>query len=215
MGRHHPGRDPRQARVLTLASLRWIIAHRAWTPFYLVRYWRFAWFRLHNPHIVTEGLVFFGKRVEVSARRGYGRLVIGRWVHFGDGNSVRCHEGSLRIGDKCVFGRDNTVNCYLDIEFGASTMVSDWVYVCDFDHLTTDLRTPIKDQGIIKSPVRIGAGSWLGTKCSVLRGAEIGAGSVVAAHAVVRGKTPELSVLAGIPAKVVRRRVQGAQDVQA
>jgi acetyltransferase-like isoleucine patch superfamily enzyme len=37
----------------------------------------------------------------------------------------------------------------------------------------------------------------------------------VAAHAVVRGKTPELSVLAGIPAKVVRRRVQGAQDVQA
>ena len=162
-------------------------------------------FRLRNPHVVTEGMVFFGKRVEVSARRGYGRLVIGRWVHFGDDNRIRCHEGSLRIGDKCVFGRETTVNCYLDIELGPATIVSDWVYICDFDHASGDLDRPIKDQGIVKSPVRIGGGSWLGTKVSVLRGAEIGAGSIVAAHAVVRGKTPELCVLAGIPAKVVRR----------
>jgi acetyltransferase-like isoleucine patch superfamily enzyme len=199
------------ARLLTVASLRWVVAHRAWTPYYLVRYWRYVWFRLRNPHVATEGLVFFGKRVEVTARRGYGRLVIGAWVHFGDDNRIRCHEGSLRIGDKCVFGRDNTINCYLDIEIGAATIVSDWVYICDFDHVATDLETPIKDQGIVKSPVRVGPGSWIGTKASVLRGAEIGAGSVVAAHAVVRDKTPELSVLAGIPAKVVRRRVQGNQ----
>ncbi len=206
------GRDPRQARYLTLASLRWVVTHRAWTPYYLVRYWRFLRFRLRNPHVVTEGMVFFGKRVEVSARRGYGRLVIGRWVHFGDDNRVRCHEGTLRIGDKCVFGQDNTVNCYLDIEFGAGTLVSDWVYVCDFDHATRDLDIPIKDQGIIKSPVRVGPGSWLGTKVSVLRGAEIGARSVVAAHAVVRDKTPDHVVLAGVPARVVRERVQGTRD---
>ncbi|MDP9239957.1 MAG: acyltransferase, partial [Actinomycetota bacterium] len=31
-------RDPRQARFLTLDSLRWVITHRAWTPYYLVRY---------------------------------------------------------------------------------------------------------------------------------------------------------------------------------
>jgi acetyltransferase-like isoleucine patch superfamily enzyme len=199
-------------RLLSLANLRWVVAHRAWTPYYLVRYWRFAVFRLRNPHVVTEGMVFFGKRVEVSARRGYGRLVIGRWVHFGDDNRIRCHEGSLRIGDKCVFGRETTVNCYLDIEVGPATIVSDWVYICDFDHASRDLDVPIKDQGIVKSPVRIGRGSWLGTKVSVLRGAEIGEGSIVAAHAVVRGKTPALSVLAGVPAKVIRRRQQQGRD---
>ena len=203
---------PESARFLTLASLRWVVSHRAWTPYYLVRYWRFLVFRLRNPHVVTEGMVFFGKRVEVSARRGYGRLVIGKWVHFGDDNRIRCHEGSLRIGEKCVFGRDTTVNCYLDIELGPAIIVSDWVYICDFDHVTRDVEMPIKDQGIVKSPVRIGGGSWLGTKVSVLRGAEIGAGSVVAAHSVVRGKSPDLSLLAGIPAKVVRRRVQGSRD---
>ncbi|RKH79473.1 acyltransferase, partial [Corallococcus praedator] len=28
-------RDPEQARFLTLASLRWVLRHRAWTPWYL------------------------------------------------------------------------------------------------------------------------------------------------------------------------------------
>ena len=141
-----------------------------------MRYWRFAVFRLRNPHVVTEGMVFFGKRVEVSARRGYGRLVIGQLGPLRRRQPDPCHEGSLRIGDKCVFGRDATVNCYLDIELGAATIVADWVYICDFDHASGDLDAPIKDQGIVKSPVRIGGGSWLGTKVSVLRGAEIGAG---------------------------------------
>src|SRR6185312_13972794 len=43
------GRDPRQARFLTLASLRWVIRHRAYTPWYLVRYARLLRFRLANP----------------------------------------------------------------------------------------------------------------------------------------------------------------------
>jgi acetyltransferase-like isoleucine patch superfamily enzyme len=199
-------RDPRQARFLTSASLRWVIAHRAWSPYHLIRYWRFMVFRLRYPQVVTEGFVFLGKDVSVTARKGYGRLILGRWVHLGDATRLRCHEGSLRIGDKVVFGRDNTVNCYLDIEIGSSTIVSDWVYLCDFDHVTTELDRPIKDQGIVKSPVRIGPDCWVGTKVSVLRGSEIGRGSVLAAHTVVRGQAPDFSVVAGIPGRVVKNR---------
>ena len=79
-------------------------------------------------------------------------------MHIGDGNAIRCHEGSLRIGDKVVFGKDNVVNTYLDIEIGASTLVADWCYICDFDHRMDDVNVPIKDQGIVKGPVRIGPG---------------------------------------------------------
>ena len=200
-------RDPRQARFLTWASLRWVVRHRAWTPWYLVRYWRFFVWRLRNRHIVTEGFVFIGKNVELYARKGYGRMVIGRWVHLGNGNSLRCHEGNLRIGDKCVFGKDNTVNCFLDIELGARTIVADWVYVCDFDHVYADITRPIKDQGIVKSPVRIGPDCWLGVKVSVLRGVSIGAGSVLAAHALVNRDIPPMSVAGGIPARVLKDRV--------
>ena len=201
-------RDPRQARFLTWASLRWVVRHRAWTPWYLVRYWRFFVWRLRNRHIVTEGFVFLGKNVEVYARKGYGRLVVGRWVHIGSGNSLRCHEGNLRIGDKCVFGKDNTVNCYLDIEFGARTIVADWVYMCDFDHVYADIHVPIKDQGIVKSPVRIGPDCWLGVKVTVLRGITVGAGSVLAAHSLINRDVPPMSVVVGVPGRVVKNRVE-------
>ena len=200
-------RDPQQARFLTLASLRWVIRNRAWTPWYLVRYARLLRFRMANPHVVLRGMVFLGRRVELHARPGFGRLEIGRWVHIGDGNSLRCHEGSLRIGDKVVFGKDNTVNCYLDVEIGAASIVADWVYVTDFDHRTEDVTVPIKDQGIVKTPVRIGPDVWIGTKVSVLRGTRVGRGSVLGAHAVVRGDIPEFSIAVGAPARVVRNRL--------
>ena len=198
--------DPRQARFLTLASLRWVIRNRAWTAWYLVRYWRLLRFRLANPHVILRGMVFLGRRVEIHARPGYGRLEIGRWVHIGDGNALRCHEGSLRIGDKVVMGKDNTVNCYLDVEIGAATLIADWVYIADFDHATSDVDRPIKDQGIVKSPIRIGPDCWLGVQVSVLRGTRVGRGCVLGAHAVVRGDIPDYAVAVGAPARVVRDR---------
>jgi acetyltransferase-like isoleucine patch superfamily enzyme len=198
------GRDPRQARFLTRASWRWMVTHRAFTPWYLVRYARLLRLRLRAPHVLLRGMVFLGRRVELSARPGYGRLEIGRWVHLGDRTRLRAHEGTLSVGDKCVVGRDSTVNCYLDVEIGAGTLVSDWVYVGDFDHATGDVERPIKDQGIVKTPVRIGVGTWLGVKSTVLRGTWIGRGSVVAAHSVARGRYPDLAVIAGVPGRVVR-----------
>jgi acetyltransferase-like isoleucine patch superfamily enzyme len=202
------GRDPRQARFLTRESWRWMVRHRAFTPWYLARYARLLRLRVRSPHVVLRGMVFLGRGVELSARPGYGRLEIGPWVHLGDRTRLRAHEGTLRVGDKCVVGSDTTVNCYLDVEIGVGTLVSDWVYVGDFDHVTADVHRPIKDQGIVKSPVRIGPGSWLGVKSSVLRGTWIGRGSVVAAHAVARGRYPDLSVIAGVPGRVVRDRQQ-------
>jgi acetyltransferase-like isoleucine patch superfamily enzyme len=194
-------------RFVTRASLRWIWRHRAFTPYYLVRYWRFFVLKArHRGNVVTEGFVFLGRKVELHARPGYGRIVLGRWVHIGNRCAIRAHEGTIRIGDKVVFGTDITVNGYLDIEVGAATLIADWVYVCDFDHVTTDLTRPIKDQGIVKSPVRIGPDCWLGTKVTVTRGVRIGRGSVVAANAVATRDVPEYAIVGGVPARFIRSR---------
>lgn len=201
--------------MLTRDSLRWVLRHRAFTPWYLVRYWRLLRLRLAHPHLVLRGLVFLGREVEVHCRPGYGRLEIGAFTHLGDRSAIRCHEGSLRIGDKVVFGCNTVVNCYLDVEIGAATLLADWVYIVDFDHRTTDLRVPIKDQGIVKSPIRIGPGSWLGTKVTVLRGAQTGRGCVVGANAVLRGGVPDYAVAAGNPARVVRDRASAGRSPRA
>jgi acetyltransferase-like isoleucine patch superfamily enzyme len=208
------GRDPRQARYLTRASLRWVISHRAYTAGYLVRYARLAAFRLRNPHVVLEGMVFLGKGARLTARPGYGRLVVGAWVHVGELTRLRAHEGTLRIGDRAVFGRDSSVNCYLDVEIGAATLVADWVYICDFDHRRDDTGSgspPIKDQGLVKAPVRIGPGSWLGVRSTVLRGTTMGRACVLAAHSVARGRYPDESVIAGVPGRAVLDRTRAAE----
>jgi acetyltransferase-like isoleucine patch superfamily enzyme len=206
------GRDPRQARFLTLASLRWMLRHRAYTPGYLLRYWRLAMLRIRHPDVILEGMVFLGRKVRIESRPGYGRLIVGRWVHIGDLTRLRAHEGTLRIGDKVVLGRDDTVNCYLDLEIGAATLVADWVYIGDFDHVTTDIKVPIKDQGLAKTPVRIGPGSWLGVKSTVVRGTVMGEGCVLAAHAVARGIYPDRVVIGGVPGRVIGDRTARYQS---
>jgi acetyltransferase-like isoleucine patch superfamily enzyme len=196
----------RSARFLTWASLRWVLRHRAYTPWYLVRYWRFLAFKVRNRHVITTGFVFLDRGVELYARRGYGRLILGRWIHLGVDTALRCHEGTLSVGDKCVLARDVSINCYLDVEIGDSTLIADNVYISDFDHNFADLTVPIKDQGIAKSRVRIGRDVWLGTKVTVARGVEIGEGSVVGANAVVTRDLPGHSVAVGVPARVIRDR---------
>ena len=197
---------PRNARFLTVASLRWVIRHRAYTPWYLVRYLRFGMFKLRNPHVVTTGFVFLDRGVEITSRRGHARLILGRWLHLGVNTALRCHEGTLTVGDKSVLGRGVSVNCYLDVEIGDSALIADGVYISDFDHRFGDLDTPIKDQGITKARVRIGRDVWLGTKVTIAKGVVIGDGAVVGANAVVTKDLPELSVAVGVPARVIKDR---------
>lgn len=194
-----------------IPTWRWIVANRAWSWWYLVRYLRFVRMRVRYPDIVVTGPVFLGRGVRFERRRHFGRIVLGRWVHLGDGTVLRCHEGTLSIGDKCVFGQRNTVNCHLDVSIGAECIVADWVYVGDFDHRTDSTSVAIRRQGLVKSPVTIGPDVWLGVKCSVLRGSVIGEGCVIAANAVVRGEIPAFSIAGGIPAVVVKDRKASEQ----
>lgn len=189
-----------------LAQLRWAAMRGAYRPEHLASYLRQSTLALRYPNVTFLGPCFIREDVTIEARRGYGRIVIGPWVHIGAGTSLRCHEGTLRIGAKTVFGRRCTVNAWLDVEIGDAVLLADDVYVCDFDHVVDRFDVPIKDQGIVKSPVRIGDDVWLGTKVVVTRGTRIGAGCAAGASAVLRGDYEPLSVVAGAPARVVRSR---------
>jgi acetyltransferase-like isoleucine patch superfamily enzyme len=189
-----------------IAGLRWVIRHRAWTPWYLVRYWRFWRVRVASPHIDLQGFVFLDRGAQLYARRGYGRLIVGPWTHLGAGTALRCHEGTLRIGPSCTFGRDTSINCYLDVEVGGSALFADHVYISDFDHRYADATRPIRSQGIVKARVRIGDDVWLGTKVTVARGVSIGRGAVIGANSVVTRDIPDFAVAVGSPAHVIKDR---------
>jgi serine acetyltransferase len=114
----------------------------------------------------------------------------------------------LRIGDRCVIGRGSHIVAHADIRIGDDVWTGPYVYVTDQNHGYADPDTPIGRQMPVNKPVQIGAGSWLGAGAIVLPGARIGRNVVVAAGSVVRGEVPDHSVVAGVPARVVRSRTQ-------
>ena len=197
-------------------AVRVAVTRRMTTPQYLNLYRRAAWHRARaaatGDNVEFQGMLFTGKRVELRARRGHGRLVIGPWCWIGNDNKLRSHEGQLTLGAKVVLGRDNVVNSYLDVEVGDAAILADWIYVCDFDHRVDRLDIPIKDQGIITSPTRIGGDVWIGEKASVLRGVDIGHGAVVASHCLVNRDLPPFAIAVGVPARVVRSRLPAGMD---
>ncbi|HET8929337.1 MAG TPA: acyltransferase [Acidimicrobiales bacterium] len=117
---------------------------------------------------------------------------------FGD----RC---VISIGDRVVLGRGSHIVGHDRIVVEDDVYTGPYVYITDQNHTYRDPELPIGRQWPTDDPVRIGAGSWLGTNVVVLPGADIGRNVVVAAGSIVRGEVPDHSVIAGSPAKIIRR----------
>ncbi|MFF1571176.1 acyltransferase [Leifsonia sp. NPDC058292] len=60
-------------------------------------------------------------------------------------------------------------------------------------------------------PILVGDGCWIGARALILGGTTIGAGSIVAAGAVVRGEFPPNVLLAGVPAKIIKQLDEGGE----
>ena len=111
----------------------------------------------------------------------------------------------LRIGDRCVIGRGSHIVAHASIDIGDDVFTGPYVYITDQNHSYADPSVPIGRQWPVNAPVSIGAGTWLGTGVIVLPGAVIGRNVVVAAGSVVRGEIADRCVIAGVPARVVKR----------
>ena len=96
-----------------------------------------------------------------------------------------------------------------EIVIGDDIQTGPYVYITDQNHSYEDPVEPIGRQWPTEAPVRIGSGSWLGANAVILPGAQIGEHVVVAAGAVVRGEVPDRCVVAGVPARIVKRWVEG------
>jgi acetyltransferase-like isoleucine patch superfamily enzyme len=112
---------------------------------------------------------------------------------------------ALVLGDRCVVGIRSGLVAHECIEVGDDVWFGQDVFVTDSNHGFDDLDVPIGRQVGKHEPVTIGAGSWIGHGAVILPGAAIGRGVVVAAGSVVRGEVPDHCVVAGVPARVVRR----------
>lgn len=79
------------------------------------------------------------------------------------------------------------------------------IYISTTIHKYEDISKPVLFQGSEYSTIRIKEGSWIGAGVTIFNNVTIGKNSVVGAGSVVRNSVPDYCVVAGIPARIIKR----------
>jgi acetyltransferase-like isoleucine patch superfamily enzyme len=114
-------------------------------------------------------------------------LQIGRNTAINEFNNIRAGGGLVSIGDNCL--------------------IAQFVSIIASNH-SIDVATPIRDAPwqTDRNHVVIGDDVWIGAQCVILPGVTVGTGSVIGAGSVVTRDVDPYSVVAGVPARLIRRR---------
>ncbi len=148
---------------------------------------------------IYEGVKFFLKRgcpilvgEDTSIQKGVilstsetGKIVIGRNVY---------------IGEYCV------ITSNAEIVVGDEVLISPHCDIVDFNHIYKDPNLLINRQGLISRRIVIEEGAWVGSGAKILMGVTVGKGAVVGAGSVVTRDVEPCTVVAGNPARVIRKR---------
>ncbi len=150
--------------------------------------------------VLLDGLSEFGIRLSDNVSVGAYSIIrassathIGQGLHMGRNSSCDAYSffgagGMITIGEDVIMGQH--------VSFHAET------------HLHADTTKAMRLQGILPLPISIEDDCWIGANVTFLGGVTIGRGSIVGAGSLVRaGEYPPYSVLAGVPARIIRSRL--------
>ena len=141
--------------------------------------------------------IFWGENCSVNQRAALCPL------HFHNGKN---YPSIIQIGNRVSIGAYDRIASAYSVSIEDDVLMAAFVHITDHSHGYEDVSLPICKQDIIhKGPVVIGKGSWLAFGCHILSGVKIGEHSVVAANSVVTKDVPPFCVVAGNPAKIVKK----------
>lgn len=146
------------------------------------------------------GRIKFGKNCSI------GNYTIIDIVDFSD---VACKlQAYIQIGDAVYIGDQCNIRASGNpISIGADSMIANNVVIVSANHQTA-LGSLLREQPWDKERggVCIGKDCWIGSHSTILSGAKIGDGSIVASGAVVRGIIPPNEIWGGVPAYFIKKR---------
>lgn len=157
---------------------------------------------------------------KVCTIHGADYIDIGDGTSFGDGLCLTAWpelanttlKPSIKIGKNCQFGAYNHITALNSITIGDNLLTGKWVTISDNSHGEINYNTlnspPLKRQMYSKGSIVIGKNVWIGDKATILPNVEVGDCSVIAANAVVTSNVPAYSVVAGVPARVMKQLVK-------
>ena len=180
---------------------------------------------------------FVGRRVQILHAR---QLRVGRSVTLGDdvridalsrggvtlGDNVRIAAFTVieatgviaRLGEGFEIGANSNLGHFSyvgaagGVQIGQGVLIGQRVSFHSENHVFDRPDIPIKAQGVTQRGIVIEDDCWLGAGAVFLDGVTVGRGSVIAAGSVVTKDVAAYSVMAGVPAKLVRSRLQELQN---
>jgi acetyltransferase-like isoleucine patch superfamily enzyme len=175
-----------------------------------------------------DGVAAIEKNVRL---RFAGNITLGRGVYLDENSYLHATPGGIRIGANTIvmhgavlhvynfrdmpqsqitIGRDSLIGEYSVIRGQGGVTIGDRVYTSPFtqliavNHVFDDPTRPFVEQGITAEGIVVEDDVWLGANVVVTDGVRIGRGAVVAAGAVVTRDVPPHTVVAGVPARVIK-----------
>lgn len=130
------------------------------------------------------------------------------------GENLRVHEGvrirnvqQLSIGDNVTIGIGNFIQAAGRVTIGDNVLLGPDVKIWSANHVFSNPRIPVREQGYEFKEVIIGNNTWIGANCFIMPGSNIGDSVIISAGSIVGAKgIPPFTILAGNPARKIGSR---------
>ncbi len=122
---------------------------------------------------------------------------------IGFGSDIRIFDNATLTMGSGYFNGFVQIVCDKKIEIGEDVAIARDVIIRDTDaHKIEDGKHEKSKEVIIGNHV------WIGTRAIIMKGVHIGDGAIIAAGAIVTKDVPPNSIVAGVPAKVIKNNVK-------
>lgn len=160
------------------------------------------------PYPPCVGLGSYSMVLEYSALVAEcGRITIGDRTTVGPFARVTAIGGSVTLGSDCTVQHFAMISgSTAGVEIGNGVRIGAHALIIGSNHRFDRTDIPIWQQGSHSKGIRINTGVWIGSNATVLDGVQVGEGAVIAAGAVVAQDVPSNTVVAGVPAHVIKNR---------
>lgn len=191
----HDGCGALRVRLYRFQEWRRIVAARL----------RAHYFRLLGANLEPKCLIGRNSRLEHPWRVWMGtRCVLQEdvWLNVGAASA------GLRIGEYSFIGRATEIEVVQAISVGKGCLIAPKVFITDHNH-STQCGEMMFRQPCIAAPVSLGDDVWVGAHAVILPGVIVGTGAVIAAGAVVTRDVDAYTIVGGVPAKLIKKRLAG------
>ncbi len=118
--------------------------------------------------------------------------------------------GDLIIGNNTLVGMGNVL--IGPVTIGNNVILAQNIVMSGLNHEYRDINIPIREQKVTTAPITIEDDCWIAANSVITAGVTVGKHCVVAAGSVVTKDVPPFSIVAGNPAKVIKRYDEGKKD---